>query len=189
MSTIRFSFDLVCADLVVVSRITHSTTKSSGGIETSKSCFGRHQGAALNRPETISSSIESASGHLASTVLSLVLGAVVVATLFCGGSAFSVSPSSGVAAGSRHEITAAAAGSAGRDAAVGLPTSRKEVLGAVFGAVAASSFAFVAAADAKVCLLLITPVRTASKAARLPTRRGRRSCGLLAVSCSRRTMM
>eukprot|EP00903_Cladosiphon_okamuranus_P019094 g17571.t1 len=44
--------------------------------------------------------------------------------------------------------TTSSAGSGGRDAAE-LPTSRKDAIGAVFGAVAASSFAFVAAADAK----------------------------------------
>lgn len=52
-------------------------------------------------------------------------------------------PGSGSGLGSGIE------GQQGRNA---LPTSRRDVLGAVFG-VAASSFAFVAAADAKVCRL------------------------------------
>lgn len=51
-------------------------------------------------------------------------------------------PGSGSGLGSGSE------GQQGRNA---LPTSRRDVLGAVFG-VAASSFAFVAAADAKVCV-------------------------------------
>lgn len=81
------------------------------------------------------------------------LGSLVVATLVGGGSAFSAAPGSSAVRArqqSRHMMTAA--GQGGRDAAE-LPTSRKDVIGAVFGAVAASSFAFVAAADAKVCAL------------------------------------
>ena len=75
----------------------------------------------------------------------------MIATLVGGGSAFSAAPSSSAvrARQSRHMMTAT--GQGGRDAAE-LPTSRKDVIGAVFGAVAASSFAFVAAADAKVCV-------------------------------------
>lgn len=76
-------------------------------------------------------------------------GAVAVATLFSGASAFSCpSPLAG-ARQSRH-TTMAAAGPGARGESAELPTSRKDVLGAVFGAVGVSSFAFVAAADAKV---------------------------------------
>lgn len=88
-------------------------------------------------------------------------GLVVVATLACGGSAFSIPPSSSAATAagvagarlsSRHMMTAAAPGPGSSEySAAELPTSRKDVLGAVFGAAAMSSFAFVSAADAKVC--------------------------------------
>eukprot|EP00752_Nemacystus_decipiens_P001368 g1357.t1 len=73
---------------------------------------------------------------------------VVIATLVGGGSAFSAAPSSPAVRARQSRHMMAATGQAGRDAAE-LPTSRKDVIGAVFGAVAASSFAFVAAADAK----------------------------------------
>lgn len=78
-------------------------------------------------------------------------GLVVVATLVGGGSGFSAAPSSPAvrARQSRHMMTAR--GQGGR--VLSGPTSRQDVIGAVFGAVAASSFAFVAAADAKVWYL------------------------------------
>ncbi|CAB1109781.1 unnamed protein product [Ectocarpus sp. CCAP 1310/34] len=87
-------------------------------------------------------------------------GAVVVATLACGGSAFSIPPSSSATAAagvagarpsSRHVMAAAAPPGPGSSeySAAEFPTSRKDVLGVVFGAAAMSSFAFVSAADAK----------------------------------------
>lgn len=79
-----------------------------------------------------------------------IKGAVVVATLSSGASAFSCS-SPVVGARQSGRMAMAATGQGGR-AAGELPTSRKDVLGAVFGAVGVSSFAFVAAADAKVGL-------------------------------------
>lgn len=83
-----------------------------------------------------------------------IIGAVVVAALG-GASAFSCSsPVVGVGARqspARQKTMMAAAGPGGRGgASAELPMSRKDVLGAVFGAVGVSSFAFVAAADAKV---------------------------------------
>ncbi|CAM9156346.1 unnamed protein product [Pylaiella littoralis] len=74
--------------------------------------------------------------------------AVAVATLFSGASAFSC-PSPLAGARQSRYTTMAAAGPGARGESTELPTSRKDVLGAVFGAVGVSSFAFMAAADAK----------------------------------------